>query len=98
MTKDDLKFLEDLVSSYIDLRRNVEIDNANIVSEEYYARTEKEIDAEHVRALGILIKIESLIGRNERLHEQLNAASWLIDPDRSGGQFTQDEIDNANRW
>ena len=24
--------------------------------------------------------------------------SWRDNPDRSGGQFTQDEIDNANRW
>lgn len=25
-------------------------------------------------------------------------AHWQQNPDRSGGQFTQDEIDNANRW
>lgn len=24
--------------------------------------------------------------------------SWRDNPDRMGGQFTQDEIDNANRW
>lgn len=24
--------------------------------------------------------------------------SWRNNPDRMGGQFTQDEIDNANRW
>lgn len=24
--------------------------------------------------------------------------SWRDNPDRSGGQFTQDEIDNAGRW
>lgn len=24
--------------------------------------------------------------------------SWRDNPDRSGGQFTQEEIDNANRW
>ncbi len=24
--------------------------------------------------------------------------SWRDNPDRSGGQFTQDEIDNASRW
>lgn len=27
-----------------------------------------------------------------------NEASWITNPDRSGGQFTQDEIDNAGRW
>jgi len=25
-------------------------------------------------------------------------ASWRDNPDRSGGQFTQEEIDTANRW
>ena len=24
--------------------------------------------------------------------------SWRLNPDRMGGQFTQEEIDNANRW
>lgn len=24
--------------------------------------------------------------------------SWRDNPDRSGGQFTQDEIDNSGRW
>ena len=24
--------------------------------------------------------------------------SWRLNPDRMGGQFTQDEIDNAGRW
>lgn len=24
--------------------------------------------------------------------------SWRDNPDRMGGQFTQDEIDNANKW
>ena len=30
--------------------------------------------------------------------KQATNASWETNPDRSGGQFTQDEIDNANRW
>ena len=91
MTKDDLKFLNDLISSYIDIRRSVEIDNANVVSEAYYARTEKDINAEHVRALGVLDKIESLIDKNI---EQ----SWRDNPDRMGGQFTQEEVNRAGEW
>ena len=91
MTKDDLDFLTELVWAHASLRRSVEIDNANVVSEAYYARTEKEIDLEHVRAIGILDKIESLIKKNV---EQ----SWRDNPDRMGGQFTQEEIDNAGRW
>lgn len=30
--------------------------------------------------------------------KQDSDASWRDNPDRSGGQFTQDEIDNAGRW
>ncbi len=30
--------------------------------------------------------------------EQANEASWALNPDCSGGQFTQEEIDNATRW
>ena len=39
----------------------------------------------------ILQDVESCVAKNV---EQ----SWRDNPDRSGGQFTQDEIDNANRW
>ncbi len=39
----------------------------------------------------ILQDIESCVAKDV---EQ----SWRDNPDRSGGQFTQDEIDNANRW
>ncbi len=34
----------------------------------------------------------------EQCCEQATAASWATNPDRSGGQFTQDEINNADRW
>ena len=29
---------------------------------------------------------------------QLTAQSWQTSPDRSGGQFTQEELDNSNTW
>ncbi len=98
MNKDELKFLDDLISSYIDLRRIVEIDNANVVSEAYYVRTEKEIEDEHIRALGILNKVQSLMNENKSLTKQASDDSWITNPDRMGGQFTQDEIDNAGAW
>jgi hypothetical protein len=34
----------------------------------------------------------------EKCCEQYSLMSWEQNPDRSGGQFTQDEIDNAGRW
>lgn len=30
--------------------------------------------------------------------EQYSLMSWETNPDRSGGQFTQDEVDNASKW
>ena len=39
----------------------------------------------------ILADVESCVAKDV---EQ----SWRNNPDRSGGQFTQDEIDNAGRW
>ena len=34
----------------------------------------------------------------EQCCEKAIADSWALNPDRSGGAFTQDEIDNAGRW
>ena len=34
----------------------------------------------------------------EQCCEKKTYDSWKENPDRMGGQFTQDEIDNANRW
>ena len=46
--------------------------------------------------------LEDNIGELERILADVEAcaveASWRNNPDRSGGQFTQDEIDNHGRW
>lgn len=34
----------------------------------------------------------------EQCCEKATQDSWVLNPDRSGGQFTQDEIDNAGGW
>lgn len=34
----------------------------------------------------------------EQCCEKATQDSWALNPDRMGGQFTQDEVDNANRW
>ena len=34
----------------------------------------------------------------EKLKKQISDDSWITNPDRMGGQFTQDEIDNAGAW
>ena len=33
-----------------------------------------------------------------RAQDKLTAQGWQQNPDRSGGQFTQDEITNAEAW
>jgi hypothetical protein len=34
----------------------------------------------------------------EKCCEKATLDSWRENPDRSGGQFTQDEIDNSSNW
>ena len=34
----------------------------------------------------------------EKCCEKATYDSWRENPDRMGGQFTQEEIDNANKW
>jgi hypothetical protein len=34
----------------------------------------------------------------EKCCEKATLDSWRENPDRSGGQFTQDEVDNAGKW
>ncbi len=34
----------------------------------------------------------------EQCCEKATQDSWALNPDRSGGAFTQDEINNADRW
>jgi chromosome segregation ATPase len=37
-------------------------------------------------------------GRVRQLERQASDDSWITNPDRSGGQFTRDEIDNSGAW
>lgn len=43
-------------------------------------------------------ELKRILADVEKCCEKATAASWEQNPDRSGGQFTQDEIDNASRW
>ena len=47
------------------------------------------------------VNLEELYGILNDVQEcckQATDDSWRDNPDRMGGQFTQDEIDNAERW
>lgn len=54
------------------------------------------------KSVGDNIALQMLLLMAAERIEQLSAKnveqSWRLNPDRSGGQFTQDEIDNHGRW
>lgn len=43
-------------------------------------------------------KIEMLKERIAELEKRVSDLSWYESPDRMGGQFTQDEINNSEGW
>ena len=43
-------------------------------------------------------ELKHILADVEKCVEKDIEQSWRDNPDRMGGQFTQDEIDNANRW
>lgn len=44
---------------------------------------------------GMVNKIEELHRKLEKQEERLTEYSWYRNPDKSGGQFTQDEINHS---
>ncbi len=45
-----------------------------------------------------ILELKKILADIEVCCEKATHDSWKENPDRSGGQFTQDEIDNAKRW
>lgn len=45
-----------------------------------------------------LQELRAILADIEKCVEKDVEQSWRDNPDRSGGQFTQDEIDNASAW
>jgi hypothetical protein len=43
-------------------------------------------------------ELKTILEDVEQLVEKDVEQSWRNNPERMGGQFTQDEIDNANKW
>ena len=43
-------------------------------------------------------ELRSILKDVEQCCKKATEDSWALNPDRSGGQFTQDEINNADRW
>lgn len=42
--------------------------------------------------------IDRLNHENDRLREANSAMGWELNPDRTGGQFTEEEINRGSEW
>jgi hypothetical protein len=42
--------------------------------------------------------VRNLCSRIEKLEERNSEMSWRLNPDRMGGQFTQEEINRRDEW
>jgi hypothetical protein len=74
-------------------------------SHKRYLRGQGITGAETIASETIVKFLEINIGELKRILQDVESCvakdveqSWRDNPDRSGGQFTQDEIDNATRW
>lgn len=70
---------------------NVQIDPLEVGERMAITATIEFLEINIAELRRILQDVESCVTKNV---EQ----SWRDNPDRMGGQFTQDEIDNATRW
>lgn len=43
-------------------------------------------------------ELKRILADVEKCCDKATAYSWSLNPDRMGGQFTQDEIDNEGAW
>lgn len=69
---------------------------------------QRQYDLPHIEARALSVTMEfveiniaelkRILADVEVCMNTADANSWIDNPDRSGGQFTQDEIDNAGRW
>ena len=84
---------ETAIKMYRELLENldrVEGVGAQAKRQAYFATVEF-LDINLIELRAILADVEQCVAKDV---EQ----SWRDNPDRMGGQFTQDEIDNAERW
>lgn len=56
----------------------------------------KASESQHNIALQLLLIMAA--ERIETLKERITTVGWQTNPDRSGGQFTEEEIDRAGEW
>lgn len=55
-----------------------------------------QMDYDDAQALALAIR--ELQNERDTLNKRLSDASWALNPDRMGGQFTQEEINRHKEW
>jgi hypothetical protein len=69
-------------------------DLANVVTQ----IDDGEADSDTLDVSTIYVLLSRAIGEIERLRKANSDMGWQLNPDRSGGQFTQEEINRGDRW
>ncbi len=46
----------------------------------------------------IMMEFEILNSKNKSLKKRISDMSWDLNPDKSGGQFTQEELNRGDKW
>lgn len=83
--------------------RNTIAGKAELLAQWEVASTWKDSDKKFVNETIQYLKINidelrRILADVEQCCEKATADSWARNPDRMGGQFTQDEINRANEW
>ena len=71
----------------------------NVLAGHHLTPTERTVCSTTAKFLiNNLDELKRILADVKQCCEKESNNSWKENPDRMGGQFTQDEIDNANRW
>lgn len=76
--------------------KHVKMLNNDLLCGDYVDRT---ITVTTIKYLEINIaELKRILGDVEQCAKQASDESWIANPDRSGGQFTDEEINRAGEW
>ena len=85
------------LDSVRNLINNLIVNNANNNNSYFYGQTKFDYRDDVIeRGKYILEAIEGM--KHLVIDDKEDDSSWVTNPDRMGGQFTQQEIDDANTW
>ena len=68
------------------------------ILDHWFGESPEDSDDERNRIKYLYTPLRAMERELVELRKQVAEQSWRDNPDRSGGQFTEDEIDNHGRW